>query len=478
MIKFSQKNVEKSDILNLIDDELISIEVHLTFQRKLNEQILSYLKSFMNENSFSNDSENIDSLSDYLNNTSKVLKKSANNLSKFQALQSKLFSIKKTISELEQPSSNFVKTQIDDYNKKYTEILEKTSSVTSEIQTFLAQCEQDDILKELLIEKENSKKSNEFVNKITDTQILPVPTSLNKNNLEEKILDNDNTTISENDITENIYPEIIVPIIDSEKESLNKNQNDSDTLLYTDLTETSNVTIVESSIEEVQTTASENTDINTNQEVPLIEETLGEQNNIISEISDASNTINSTSDTPESVILTDSTELTNNNNAENISSSLNEGKNIQPLIENSNIIENTLIISEKNGNVILPYTMEELNSALKKNPYKYENIEDVIQKKYTKPIKYYKNSSIARFKETFKLVREREKGSLKHAWDLALEAFFNYDLHPAIISACKSIDELDIYLSCLEYDELEDFRFFKIIFDVLPTLSKKKKILV
>jgi hypothetical protein len=62
-----------------------------------------------------------------------------------------------------------------------------------------------------------------------------------------------------------------------------------------------------------------------------------------------------------------------------------------------------------------------------------------------------------------------------HALDLATEAFFKSNLHPAIISACKNTDELDIYLSCLEFDELEDFKIFNIVFDIMPTISKKLK---
>lgn len=143
--------------------------------------------------------------------------------------------------------------------------------------------------------------------------------------------------------------------------------------------------------------------------------------------------------------------------------------------ENENIQENTLIISEKNNNVVLPYTLKNLQEILEKNPGKYADIQDIIEREYTKPIKYYKNSSIARFKETFKLVRKRSNGSFKRALDLSLEALFNYDLHPAIISACKNVDELDIYLSCLEYDELEDFKFFKIIFDIMPTVIKNNR---
>ena len=46
-------------------------------------------------------------------------------------------------------------------------------------------------------------------------------------------------------------------------------------------------------------------------------------------------------------------------------------------------------------------------------------------------------------------------------------------MHPAIITACKNSNELDVYLSCLEYNELEDFTSFKIVFQGLPAVSKK-----
>ena len=46
-------------------------------------------------------------------------------------------------------------------------------------------------------------------------------------------------------------------------------------------------------------------------------------------------------------------------------------------------------------------------------------------------------------------------------------------MHPAIITACKNSNELDVYLSCLEYNELEDFTSFKIVFQGLPAISKK-----
>lgn len=134
--------------------------------------------------------------------------------------------------------------------------------------------------------------------------------------------------------------------------------------------------------------------------------------------------------------------------------------------------ENTLLISEVDKKVVLPYTMEELNKILSENSDEYETIKEVIDKIYTRPLKYYRNSSLMRFKEAFKLIRERENGTIAQALDLAFELFSNHSLHPAVITACKNLNELDIYLSCLEYNELNDFHFFKTIFKVAPLKSK------
>lgn len=137
--------------------------------------------------------------------------------------------------------------------------------------------------------------------------------------------------------------------------------------------------------------------------------------------------------------------------------------------------ENILLISEVDKKVVLPYTFDSLQKYMEENRDIYDTIQDVIEKKYTKPLNYYKHSSFARFKETFKLVKEREKGSFFQAMDLAFELFSNYNLHPAVISACKNLNELDIYLSCLEDNELDAFHYFKTIFKISPTNTKAVK---
>ncbi|MDO4282625.1 MAG: hypothetical protein Q4D02_03235 [Clostridia bacterium] len=141
---------------------------------------------------------------------------------------------------------------------------------------------------------------------------------------------------------------------------------------------------------------------------------------------------------------------------------------------NSNHIENILIISEMKGKVFLPYTIENLNSILEKNKSKYTDINDVIEKEFTVPYSSFKNPILSRFKEAYKLVRNKEHKSIKEAFDLGMELLLNYNLHPAIIAACKNIDELDIYLDYLEENEIEKFDCFQIKFEIAPALQKNK----
>lgn len=47
--------------------------------------------------------------------------------------------------------------------------------------------------------------------------------------------------------------------------------------------------------------------------------------------------------------------------------------------------------------------------------------------------------------------------------------------HPAIIASCKSIDDLDIYLACLEDNRLDSFDKFKIKYEIPPAKIKESK---
>lgn len=129
---------------------------------------------------------------------------------------------------------------------------------------------------------------------------------------------------------------------------------------------------------------------------------------------------------------------------------------------------NTLVISEIQSKVFLPYTVNDLQKILDENK-NYSNMQEIIEDVYTLPISKYKFANKSRFKETYDLMRKKEKASIFESLNIAFEQTFNTSLNPAIITACKNLDELDIYLDCLDTNETSKFPCFEIKFESLPT---------
>lgn len=135
---------------------------------------------------------------------------------------------------------------------------------------------------------------------------------------------------------------------------------------------------------------------------------------------------------------------------------------------------NTLIISEKDNKVFLPYTVSEIQSYMEKYPKEYKSLEYVINKEFILPLDYYtKHPSLARFREAYSLIRDREAKSVFDALKYALNVMFKYDLNPAIISACKTEEALNFYIECLENKDLSKFNLFKIEFKLNPLKAAK-----
>lgn len=134
----------------------------------------------------------------------------------------------------------------------------------------------------------------------------------------------------------------------------------------------------------------------------------------------------------------------------------------------------TLLISEEEEKVFLPYTAEDLERELQEN--ENTTVAELIQTKHIIPLKNYKNAMKSRFKEAFNLMRYKENKSFTEALLLGIELMFESSLHPAIISACKNLQELDIYLDCLDDNELEKFSCFKIVYKAMPMLMKKNNL--
>lgn len=139
------------------------------------------------------------------------------------------------------------------------------------------------------------------------------------------------------------------------------------------------------------------------------------------------------------------------------------------------LVNNTLVISEIKNQVILPYNLENVKVYFNNNLDKYSTIDEVIKQNYIYPISHFKPFAISRFKEAYILMRKREHSSRMNALSLAFELLTNYNLHPAIIASCKSIDDLDIYLACLEDNRLDSFDKFKIKYEIPPAKIKESK---
>ena len=155
----------------------------------------------------------------------------------------------------------------------------------------------------------------------------------------------------------------------------------------------------------------------------------------------------------------------NGKKSEEVSEEISDGN-----IQNNN----TLIISEKDNKVVLPYTVSEIQSYMEKYPKEYKSLEYVINKEFILPLDYYtKHPSLARFREAYSLIRDREAKSVFDALKYALNIMFKYDLNPAIISACKTEEALNLYIECLENKDLSKFNLFKIEFRLNPLKAAK-----
>lgn len=133
-----------------------------------------------------------------------------------------------------------------------------------------------------------------------------------------------------------------------------------------------------------------------------------------------------------------------------------------------------LRISERDKMVYLPYSKNELDEYLRNFPEEYSSYQDVINQEFIYPLfKYSKHPILARFRETYSLIRDREMKSVIEALKIAVDLMFKHELNPAIIAACKSEKELLTYLDCLALNNLDDFKYFTIKFEITPFNIRK-----
>lgn len=156
-------------------------------------------------------------------------------------------------------------------------------------------------------------------------------------------------------------------------------------------------------------------------------------------------------------------------NNDNSSSLQNDFLGISSIDDEMHVDNPYLIVSEKDKKVYLPYKVSEVYSYLEKYPNSYSSFKDVIKKEFVLSLDYYtKRPAYTRFRESYNLIRDREGKSILEALKYSFDLMFKDNLNPAIIAACKTQEQLDDYLTCLDHNNLNAFNHFKIQFNVNP----------
>ena len=133
----------------------------------------------------------------------------------------------------------------------------------------------------------------------------------------------------------------------------------------------------------------------------------------------------------------------------------------------------TLIVSEKNNKIYLPYKTSELLNYLNSYPDTYKDLSDVVKQEFILDLDMFmKHPSKTRFQETYNLIRNRDGKSVASAILYGLKLTNKSNLSPAIIAACKNSTDLQNYLQCLNSNNLKDFKAFNIIYEINPLKQK------
>lgn len=338
-----------------------------------------------------------------------------------------------------------------------------------------------DIAKSSLLDSE--EKINEYINSYNESYISDFP----------KLLDCMNYTI---DFIEKLF---VTPTYEESKKralemfSIKPDKNKEKKLSKIENIPT-NINVKEQIIDSLETNKENllNTNNIENNDIKDDKKDIDKNNsNDINMLSNSSNTETLTTDAINKLDLQSKylSENENNNKKDNNEDNTDSSNdlenettdlNLEPAVKNKNIKtndrvtklplqdNNSLIISEKDGLVYLPFKVEDLKKEYIEKHKKYKGLIDLINHEYILPINKYKNTVTSRFKEAYSLMVNKEKESALSGLELGLEVAFNYSLHPAVITACKSLDELDEYLDALDAKDMSNFKRFKVEFEVLP----------
>lgn len=428
---------------NTVNEQLVLLSNMLENQREIKKTLLSYLEKVSDHISNTTNTENSEALVSCLSNVQEIFDNIKSNIDKLIELKLFIENISKSTSlniiDFEKYYNQFIELseKIETTNNSYNDFMKKLTSIPSIDFSGLNYKKPETL---------NNLKTEELENKLEN---------------KEEIETSAKEVIEENNVgTENVIETIVKENEVVVKENITEIESViEETTVIEDITETE--PIIEAVVEE-SVTKTEPV-IETSVEQPTTEETSikastekAQEKTVVEEYQkeEEKSVEKSVENIPETETLTDEVVEENTTGTKPV------------IVENDseiNFAEKTLLIDNEAQIAILPYSLLDLEDFFSENPEKYSSINDIIEKEYTVSLDNYENTSISRFKQTFKLAKEKSNLSFFESLNYANKLLFENQVKPIIIAACSTIDELESYLDCLNNDVLEKFDYFTII---------------
>ena len=107
-------------------------------------------------------------------------------------------------------------------------------------------------------------------------------------------------------------------------------------------------------------------------------------------------------------------------------------------------------------------------------PQSYKTVQDVILKEFIVSISIFnKHPTLSKFKEAYYLCRTKEMMTIFDSFNYAKSIMFRSDINAYIIAATKSKRQLEDYIYCVENNQLDKFKHFKITYNINPMATRK-----
>ena len=182
------------------------------------------------------------------------------------------------------------------------------------------------------------------------------------------------------------------------------------------------------------------------------------------------------------ILLESNVEKDNERNEVIVDSFLNRnlkyiyGRNTAADFKNFNLdnLEDNLELRVYEKRVELPYTKDEIKKYMELYPQSYKTVQDVILKEFIVSISIFnKHPTLSKFKEAYYLCRTKEMMTIFDSFNYAKSIMFRSDINAYIIAATKSKRQLEDYIYCVENNQLDKFKHFKITYNINPMATRK-----